>query len=713
MKLIFRILLGFFVILASPQSMTATADVSFEEFFEKHNAVMLAIEPKSGKIVKANKAAAAFYNYSLEELQTKNIKEFNQLTSEQVTAEIQQARKENRNYFIFRHKTGTGQIKTVEVRSKPFELNGQTVLVSIINDISKQRSFKDQLWHYQQNLENMVDTQTSRLEIQNKVIIVLFVLGLITTLFLIFSLKKALEKEREAAELAEEERTALNEIIWGTNIGTWRWNVQTGNTTFNERWAEIIGYDLKELQPTSIETWMEHAHPDDLVLSDELLKRHFNKETDYYELECRMKHKDGHWVWIHDRGRVVEWTENGLPLRMSGTHSDITARKELAIALEKAKSEAVEANKAKSDFLANMSHELRTPMMGIRGVLDLLRENNVVVEQAEELLRDLDVSSQTLMALLDDILDISKIEAGKLDLKFTVIEPASVVSSIVNVFSIAASQNGVLLSTNAKEFEGYLCEAEDIRFRQILTNLISNAVKFTEKGQVSVNLEVDDSRTPNFLTVSVSDTGVGMTEAEVQKIFSRFEQADSGRARKHGGTGLGLSICKELVDLLGGTIDVKSKKNEGSTFSFRLPATPAEVSEQQKKAVDPQGLSILLAEDNDINQKIVSSMLQRKGHTVAVAENGLKAVEFSKENQVDVILMDMHMPEMDGIEATKEIRRSCPKNSQTPIIAFTADALAEHRQKFMDAGVDSVVTKPLKLEQLQKEIAAIIGYQHN
>ncbi|MBE7636865.1 PAS domain-containing protein [Sneathiella sp. P13V-1] len=688
------------------------ADVSFEEFFENHNSVMLAIEPKSGKIFKANKAASAFYNYTIEELQSKNIKEFNQLTPEQVAEEIKRAQKEKRNFFIFRHKTGTGDVKTVEVRSKPFELNNKVVLISVIHDISKQRSFEDQLWHYQQNLENMVDAQTSRLEMQNRVIIILFVVGLITTLFLIYRLKTALEKQKETAEIAEEERTALNEIIWGTDIGTWQWNIQTGETKFNERWAEIIGYSLSELEPTTIETWQTHAHPDDLVLSDSLLTRHFNKESEYYELECRMKHKDGHWVWIYDRGRVVEWTDTGRPLRMSGTHADITTRKQLAIALEKAKSEAIEANRAKSDFLANMSHELRTPMMGIRGVLDLLRENPEVVKHAESLLRDLDVSSQTLMALLDDILDISKIEAGKLDLKYTVIEPAGVVGSIVNVFSIAASQNGVLLTTNAKEHEGYFCETDDIRFRQIVTNLISNAVKFTEKGNVTVNLEIDDRRTPNFLTVSVADTGVGMSEEELQKVFSRFEQAETGRTRKHGGTGLGLAICKELVDLLRGTIDVQSRPDEGSTFSFRLPVKPSKGVEPSIEQDEPIGLRILLAEDNDINQKIVSSMLQKKGHEVIVVENGLRAVEYSMAHKVDVILMDMHMPVMDGLEATRKIRSDCPVNGKTPIIAFTADALSENRQKFLEAGVDSVVTKPLKLDQLQKEIAGIIGYQH-
>jgi len=437
-----------------------------------------------------------------------------------------------------------------------------------------------------------------------------------------------------------------------------------------------------------------------------LLNKHFSGEVEYYDIECRMRHKDGHWVWVQDRGRVVEWTEDGAPLRMSGTHADISERKKMEEELEQAHSVAVQASLAKSNFLANMSHELRTPMMGIRGVLDLLRDNNVVRDQAEYLLEDLDVSSQSLMSLLDDILDISKIEAGKLVLDYSVRPPAKIIKSIVNVFSSAASKKGVVISTNAAEYLDFYCEIEDTRFSQVINNLVNNAVKFTNTGEIRVDLKVSEHSKDNQLTVTVSDTGIGMTEDQVKKVFSRFEQADSGISRKYGGTGLGLAISRELTELMGGNLEVASEAGVGSTFIFTLMVKPATKEKKRVIEADTEHLHILLVEDNEINQKIISAMLATKGHIVTLAEDGEVAVQLAEQQPFDLILMDMHMPKLNGVDATKKIRADSSYNKNTAIVAFTADALTEHQEQFFEAGVNSILTKPVKLEELQKVLAA-------
>ncbi len=684
---------------------TASAEPTFDEFFESQNVVLLLIDPKTGNIVRANEAAALFYGYPEEKLEKMSIQQINQLSPEQVAEERELAQKENRNFFIFRHEMADGTVKTVEVFSVPYQFQGNTYLLSVIHDISKQREFQDDLWYYQNRLEQLVDEQTESIESQWQLIIALLLGGLGTTLFFVFKLKNAVKSQKKSAEDAEEQRQALDDIIWGTNIGTWEWNVQTGETKFNERWAEIIGYSLSELEPISIETWVEHAHEGDFQQSEALLNQHFSGETDHYDIECRMKHKHGHWIWVHDRGKVVEWTENGEPLRMSGTHADITKRKNMEAELEQAHAIAVQASLAKSNFLANMSHELRTPMMGIRGVLDLLQDNDAVKSEAKGLLEDLDVSSRSLMALLDDILDISKIEAGKLVLDYSVRSPAKIIKSIVNVFSSAASRKGVVISTNAAELLDYYCELEDTRFSQVVNNLVNNAVKFTENGEIQVDLRVNEYPDNDQLTVVVSDTGIGMTDEQVAKIFSRFEQADSGTTRKYGGTGLGLAISRELTELMGGSLEVASEAGVGSTFILTLVVKPATKEKNLTVEAEVGNLQILLAEDNEINQKIVSTMLANKGHIVTVANDGEEAVEIASKQPFDLILMDMHMPKLDGIGATKIIRSDSEYNNSAPIVAFTADALAEHRDQFIKAGVNDILTKPVKLDELQAVLA--------
>jgi len=690
--------------------MPAHAELSFLDFFKEHNAVILVIEPDSGRIVEANPAASRFYGYSRADLRTMGIQDINALTPEEVAEERQRAETEKRNYFIFRHRLQNDDIKTVEVHSSPYKFQGKDVLISVVNDISAQRTMQEDLWHYQTQLEQMVDRQTSKLIENHRLTVTMLVIGIAGLVVLILALVIAVKSQNEAKHQAQTKRQQMDDIIWSTNVGTFEWDILTGQVQINDRFAQMLGYTVAELEPITYETWTGNTHPDDLKIAQALIQKNFDGALDHYETEFRMRHKDGHYVWVLSKGNVVEWSEDGQPRRMTGTHSDITRRKAMEEALRKAKQEAEDANRAKSEFLATMSHELRTPMMGIRGVLELLRDNEVVLEQERDLLDDLDESSRNLMILLDDILDLSKIEAGKLRLVRNVRAPSDIVRNVANLFAPSAQKKNIHLKINVADLDDYWCALDDIRFRQVVSNLVSNAVKFTDEGYVEVLLEVQKGEGgKDMINVAVRDTGIGIDEEYIATIFSRFSQADQSLSKKYGGTGLGLAISHELSEIMGGELMVESKVGKGSVFTLSLPvertAKPVK-NNNARTALEP--LNILMAEDNLINQKVISAMLSKNGHAVTIASNGREAVEEAAKESFDLVLMDIQMPEMDGLEATREIRRTSGPNARKPVIAFTADAVKEHHEDFFKAGINSIIIKPVKFEDLNEEIARSI-----
>ena len=700
-----------FLVFVLCANIRAHADLSFEKFSQNHSAIILVIDPKSGKIIDANPPASTFYGYSRDEFLAMGIQDINVLTKEEVTQERLRAKNERRNFFIFRHRLKNGEVKTVEVLSNPYELNGKDVLISVIHDISRQREIQDDLWHYQTQLEQMVDRQTNKLIDSFQTQVTLLVCGIVVLLVMIVALGWAVKQQNAAKKLAEDKRKQLDEIIWSTNVGTYEWNVQTGVVHINERFAQMLGYSVAELEPVTVETWQENTHPEDLKVALNLIEKTFERHLDYYETEFRMIHKNGSYIWILSKGNVVEWTQDGLPLRMSGTHNDITQRKEMEAELREATQSAEEANRAKSEFLATMSHELRTPMMGIRGILELLRGNELIVQEEGELLDDLEESSNNLMVLLDDILDLSKIEAGKLHLDKAICSPTEILKNVAGLFRPGAVKKGIDINCHTGQFTEYWCEVDEIRLRQIVSNLVSNAVKFTEQGQIDISMNVDKKAGGNDdLKITVRDTGIGINEDYLGIIFNRFSQADQSLSKKYGGTGLGLAISHELSEMMGGELSVESKVNEGTTFTLYLPVQTAAQPQSSKLLKDGvlPPLNILMAEDNLINQKVISSMLSKSGHAVTIANNGLEAVEYAAKEAFDLILMDIQMPEMDGMEASREIRRTSGPNSRKPIVAFTADAIKEHREDFLKSGIDAVVIKPVKFDVLCCEIAKVL-----
>ena len=517
------------------------------------------------------------------------------------------------------------------------------------------------------------------------------------------------------AEEVQNQHERLSSILEGTHVGTWEWNVQTGETIFNERWAEIIGYTLSELAPISIESWLTVCHPEDLKISEALLAKHFAGELAYYACEVRVRHKDGHWVWVLDRGKVSRWTADGKPLLMSGTHQDISLRKSNETLLIEARHQAEAANVAKGRFLATMSHEIRTPMNGILGMAQMLLSPTLEDAERQDYARIILHSGQTLLTLLNDILDLSKVEAGKVELEARTFEPAEIVQETRALFAEAAAGKGLKMESGPFHPAGQRYRGDPYRLRQMLSNLVGNAVKFTQQGQIVIEVrEVSRQDRSALLEFSVSDTGIGIPEDKHSLLFQPFSQTDSSMTRQFGGSGLGLSIVQSLARLMGGEVGVESRPGNGSRFWFRVPASLVEAGEDSRKSDRPkaQGNSgeasqlfgrVLVAEDDLTNRKVAQALLGKIGLTVVFADDGQQALNaITAGEPADLILMDLHMPVMDGYAATQRIRQweSDHDLPRRTIIALTADAFEADHQQCLAVGMDDFMAKPMSLKVL-------------
>ena len=790
------------------------------------------------------------------------------------------------------------------------------------------------------------------------------------------------DRSKMQAQL-DRERQRLQDIIDGTRAGTWEWNLQTGEAVFNERWADMFGYRLAELEPFSTDTWERFVHPDDLRRANAALQRHLDGEAEYYECDVRMRHKDGHWVWIADRGRVTRRTPDGRPLIVSGTHIDMTERRQAeerlreseeqhrllsenasdviwlydlkaerfvfvsqavermlgyssddvigrslqelmtpesyarlrgpfveriaafkagdqrvrtrtveieqpcrdglvldtevtttlrtdadgrithlqgvtrditarkraeadlrklwlaveqspnsivitntdadieyvnqrfteitgysreealgqnlrglrseltdigiydsmwdalgrgeawagelvnrrrdgslyteatqiapvrqqdgrithyivieeditdkkaaaeeldahryhleelvrsrTVELERARIDAEAASRSKSTFLANMSHEIRTPMNAIIGFTHLLRREITVPGQLDKL-EKITGSAKHLLAIINDVLDLSKIEADRLQLEevpFRVLTTLDLVRSMMA--DRIASRHLELREEIDPRLQGLTLIGDPLRVGQILINYLSNAVKFTEHGYITMRaqmlLEQDSAVVLRF---EVSDTGIGIAPEQQARLFEAFEQAEAATTRKYGGTGLGLVISRRLARLMGGEVGVQSEPGRGSTFSFsarftrgnadQLPHPVPVVSRVRA------GARVLLVEDNPINQEVARELLERAGLTVDVAADGVEALQKVNAARFDVVLMDIQMPVMDGIEATRRLRAQY--DAQTlPILAMTANAFEEDRRRCEEAGMNGHLVKPVDPERLFSALA--------
>lgn len=462
-------------------------------------------------------------------------------------------------------------------------------------------------------------------------------------------------------------------------------------------WTELLGYSLEELFKIPL---LDLVHPEDLSKTlAEIEKQKGGGKV--MQFENRWRTKNGEWV-------DLSWKSVPVGDTMYGAARDITKQKIFERELIEAQRNAQAAAKVKTEFLANMSHEIRTPLNGIIGVTDLLEGTNLNPEQ-HRFITTIRNSGTILLKIINEILDFSKIEAGKLDLETIDFNVTSLLENQVSLVGPIAAEKNLKITTSVDPMIPSHMKGDSGRISQILLNLLNNAIKFTEKGSVQLKATLQSKNHDSCVVkFSVVDSGIGMTESQVRRIFSPFNQADNTTARKYGGTGLGLSISKKLAEMMGGEISVESQPDRGSTFWFtvKLGYSEIELKEQTRAAIPltQKNLRILVAEDNQVNQMIIKKMLEKLGHTALVVGNGMEAVNIFKEAPFDLILMDHHMPVMDGMEATKIIRKMEIVGKRTPILAFTANVVEESQKAFSEAGVDDFILKPVTIASLEETL---------
>jgi len=569
-----------------------------------------------------------------------------------------------------------GETFTAEVLLTSIHLGDEPVLHATLRDVTARRRVEDELRSYRQHLEDLVAERTAALEAAN------------------------------AQVRVSERRYAL--AFEASSDGIWDWTFASDQAYCSPAYYRMLGYEPDDLGSNIHAMFLDLLHPDDkpTVLAT---IRHAIK-VGHVDMEMRLRARDGRYRWMQNRAKVVERAADGRPLRAAGTITDLTARKELELALRAAKEQAEAASLAKSMFLANMSHEIRTPMNAILGFTHLLQRELADPAQRGKLDK-IDVSARHLLGIIDDILDLSKIEAGRMALLESPFEVAALVHAVHSMMSERAEAKRLLLvETHDPRLDGVTVLGDELRVRQILLNLVGNAIKFTERGSVTLRARIDDDGEMLALCFEVQDTGIGLSPELQSRVFQAFEQAQSSTTREYGGTGLGLAISRRLARLMGGDVGVSSVPGEGSTFWFTVRARRCRGGagvERARPVADGairSGARVLLVEDNPINQQVALELLATFGLAVDVANDGAEAVGRAQAVDYDLVLMDLQMPVMDGLEATRRIRASGPRG-RMPILAMTANAYEDDRQRCLDAGMDGHIAKPVDPRRLRDALA--------
>ncbi len=504
--------------------------------------------------------------------------------------------------------------------------------------------------------------------------------------------------------------------VKGSNDGLWDWNVIEGKFYWSDRFKEMLDITDDTFKP-SYEEFRKRLHPEDRKRITVELENH-TKTHAPYDAEFRMLTDRGNTIWVRARGASV-WDENGLTTRMSGAVTDITDWKRTELELKESREQADRESQIKSEFLANMSHELRTPLNSIIGLTRMLYEDKALDDDHRDMIGVAYRSADNLLDIVNDILDLSKVESGQMVLENITFSLQEVVDNVTETMLPLSSEKGLTFTCNFSAENLPYFTGDPMRLGRIMMNLVSNAVKYTDKGGVTVDIlhhEIDAGRAR--VDFSVTDTGIGIPKDKQHRIFGKFMQGDSSITRRFGGTGLGLHITKQLVDMMGGEIGFDSAEGIGSRFWFRIPFVISETRpvidkgafrrekvirlppENRKPSIE---MKVLLAEDHLLNQAFMRRLLPRLGlEHFEIVESGKAVLEAVDKDEYDLILMDCHMPVMSGYDATKEIRkREKSAGGHLPIVAMTADAMTGTRDRCLKAGMDDYISKPINAEELR------------
>ncbi len=513
-------------------------------------------------------------------------------------------------------------------------------------------------------------------------------------------LEDVTDEHRQAADSANAART--NDLLReAAGVYIWRFDPETGLYDIDPDLSKAGAPGTSGSRTINAHQMNAEIHPDDQGRVGEAFYRTLaTGEPEVVEYR-HFRADDGGWARLRAAWR-------GLQKRDSGAWAVLGLTQDVSEVAE-ARDAALEAAEAKAQFLANMSHEIRTPMNGVLGVLHLLKSENLTAD-GRKLLEEAVGCGQMLAELLNDVIDFSKIEAGRLEFSPEPTDPGALLESVAGLLRPQSASRGLWLNTHVAPDIGW-ASVDPVRVRQILFNLIGNAVKFTLTGGVDARLSRVDRDGESRLRFEITDTGVGIADDAQADLFQRFHQADGSTTRRFGGSGLGLAISRRLAELMGGEIGFYSKPGEGSTFWIEViaPKVDARAADTGEAGGLLEGLRVLVVEDNPTNRLIATRMLQQLGADVETADDGQQGVEAASRQAFDLIFMDIQMPVMDGMEATRRIRGLPDPSGSTPILAMTANAMSHQADSYLIAGMNGIVAKPLSPSALVAQIAAIVA----